>query len=145
MGYVPKLHRPDILSKSMICNYHNASTISFSDSGTCILLVDVRITAIAESGITNPYNKRHLQYNFAPNIHTIAIIIVQSSIPGFRLFILDKRRKSRASKARDTPTMAVMETVLVLSRIGRLQMLSVMDLVANGISHPLKASYRTTY
>jgi len=41
--------------------------------------------------------------------------------------------------------MAVTETVLVLSRIGRLQMLSVMDLVANGISYPLKASYRTTY
>ena len=74
-------------------------------------------------------------------VRTIAIIIAQSSIPGFRLFILDKSRSITANRARETPTIAVTEIVLVLFRSGRLQLLSVMYLVAINIKNTPNNSY----
>jgi hypothetical protein len=56
MSYILKRHRPDILSKSMIRNYHNISAVF--NSGTCNILIDIRMIAIAESGITNPYQEK---------------------------------------------------------------------------------------
>jgi hypothetical protein len=62
--------------------------------------------------------------------HTIATMIVQSSIPGCPLFILDSSRSNIASIARTSPTIAVIEIVLVLFRSGQWQIPPVVFLVA---------------
>ena len=66
-------------------------------------------------------------------MHTSAASIAQSSIPGFRLFIRDRSRSSTASKAKETPTIAVTETTFVLFRSGILQISPVILLVATDI------------
>ena len=76
---------------------------------------------------------------------TIAASIDQSSIPGFRLFILDSSRSITASKARETPTIAVTEIDLVLFRMGKLHIPPVMFLLAIDIRIPQKGGTKQTY
>jgi len=78
-------------------------------------------------------------------IHTSTAIIAQSSIPGFRLLNLDKSRSITASNAREIPTIAVTEMVLVLFRNGRLQIPSVILFIATEIRRQPRCSIQQTY
>lgn len=65
---------------------------------------------------------------------TIAIIIVQSSIPDWWCTVLARTLRRKVIMAREIPTIPVMETALDLSRRGLPQTVSVMFLITGYVS-----------